>query len=219
MKTILCYGDSNTYGYDPATGRRYPADVRWTGVLRGLLGQDFSVIEEGCNGRTSVFLDPVEGWKRGIDYLRPCLNTHKPVDLVVLMLGTNDLKVFYHASLEDIVNGVAELIDIIHDFTAEKQDYRAKVLLVAPALIGEDIENSPFNSDFDRTAIERSKGFAMAFEDLADRKGCLYFDAAKVAKVSELDQLHLSKEAHGNLARGLYEVIKDYFGPSSKAIT
>ena len=78
MKTILCYGDSNTYGYDPSTGFRYPADVRWTGVLKRLLGPDYTLIEEGCNGRTTVFDDPLEGWKNGLDYLKPCLNSHHP---------------------------------------------------------------------------------------------------------------------------------------------
>ena len=98
MKTILCYGDSNTYGYDPSNGFRYPKNVRWTGVLADLLGPEFTVIEEGCNGRTTVFDDPLEGWKNGLDYLKPCLNSHKPIDLVILMLGSNDLKDIFHAS-------------------------------------------------------------------------------------------------------------------------
>lgn len=92
MKTVLCYGDSNTYGYNPVNGLRYPQDVRWPGKLQSLLGNGYQIIEEGCNGRTTVFDDPLEGWKNGLDYLRPCLNSHKPVDIVILMLGSNDLK-------------------------------------------------------------------------------------------------------------------------------
>lgn len=92
MTTILCYGDSNTYGYNPVNGLRYPKDVRWTGVLQKLLGEQYAVIEEGCNGRTTVFEDIAEPWKAGLGYLKPCLNTHKPIDFVIMMLGSNDLK-------------------------------------------------------------------------------------------------------------------------------
>ena len=88
MTTILCYGDSNTYGYNPVNGLRYPKDVRWTGVLQKMLGEEYEVIEEGCNGRTTVFEDTKEPWKAGLGYLRPCLNTHKPIDFVIMMLGS-----------------------------------------------------------------------------------------------------------------------------------
>ena len=86
MKTILCYGDSNTWGYIPGTGNRYPRQVRWTGVLQNLLGEKFHVIEEGLNGRTTVMDDPTRIAKNGLPYLRPCLDSHAPIDLVVLML-------------------------------------------------------------------------------------------------------------------------------------
>ena len=101
-KTILCYGDSNTWGYNPVNGLRYPEDVRWTGRLQKLLGPSYRVIEEGCNGRTTVYADPEEGWKCGLTYLCPCLNSHKPIDVVILMLGSNDLKRIFHASAQEI---------------------------------------------------------------------------------------------------------------------
>ena len=105
MTTILCYGDSNTYGYNPVNGLRYPKDVRWTGVLQKMLGEEYEVIEEGCNGRTTVFEDAKEPWKAGLGYLRPCLNTHKPIDFVIMMLGSNDLKRMFHASAQEIADG------------------------------------------------------------------------------------------------------------------
>lgn len=105
MKTVLCYGDSNTYGYDPSDGFRYPESVRWTCRLQKLLGDDYRIIEEGCNGRTTVFDDPIESWKNGRDYLKPCLNSHKPIDIVILMLGSNDLKETFHASAKQIAAG------------------------------------------------------------------------------------------------------------------
>ncbi len=92
MKTILCYGDSNTYGYDPVSGGRFDHNIRWPGVLRNDLGDGWWVIEEGCGGRTTVWEDPIERHKDGSAYLPACLHSHGPLDLIVIMLGTNDLK-------------------------------------------------------------------------------------------------------------------------------
>lgn len=92
MRHILCYGDSNTWGYTPGTGERHAPDVRWTGVLRRLLGEGWEVLEEGMNGRTTVFDNPMSQGRNGSAYLLTCLETHKPLDLVILMLGTNDLR-------------------------------------------------------------------------------------------------------------------------------
>ncbi|MBQ9959278.1 MAG: acylhydrolase, partial [Oscillospiraceae bacterium] len=95
-KRILCYGDSNTWGYIGGVGERFGRDVRWTGRLQTLLGSDYTVIEEGLNSRTTVWDDPVEMHKNGYTYLMPCLQTHRPLDLVIIMLGTNDLERRFH---------------------------------------------------------------------------------------------------------------------------
>ena len=211
MKTILCYGDSNTYGYDPGNGLRYPENVRWTGVLKNLLKSSYNVIEEGCNGRTTVFDDPVEGWKNGLDYLKPCLNSHKPIDLVILMLGSNDLKRCFHAQASDSANGAGVLIDTIKEFLEVKQGYIPDIILVSPPLIGPDIDLSPFRFSFDISAVKRSADFSKEFLRVANEKGCIFFDAAQVAKASELDSLHLSPESHRTLANALSEVVKDHF--------
>ena len=142
MKRILCYGDSNTFGYDPVTGDRYEPSIRWTGQLQTLLGSDYCIIEEGCNGRTTVFTDPKEPWKNGRNYLEACLNSHKPLDLVILMLGTNDLKTIYCASPAEVAAGAETLVRLIQTFTAEKQGFAPKILLVSPIFIGEDIVNT-----------------------------------------------------------------------------
>ncbi|MCR5291299.1 MAG: acylhydrolase, partial [Eubacterium sp.] len=157
MTTVLCFGDSNTYGYNPSNGFRYPENVRWTGRLRKLLGSDYVVVEEGCNGRTTVFDDPVEGWKNGRGYLKPCLNSHKPVDIVIMMLGSNDMKETFHASPEDIARGAETLVRDIIDFTGEKQGFVPKIILVSPPHIGEGISSSPFYGNFLENAIDRSK--------------------------------------------------------------
>ena len=203
MKTVLCYGDSNTYGYDPNTGLRYPVDVRWTGRLQKLLGEEYTVIEEGCNGRTTVFEDPVEGWKRGLDYLKPCLNTHKPVDIVILMLGTNDLKEVFFADAKMVADGAEKLVDTILKFTAEKQGYIPQIILVSPPRIGEGVTNFAFRQSFGKRAVEESGKLAPYFCEVAKRKGCRFLDAAEYISPSEEDCVHLSAQAHAILAEKL----------------
>ena len=137
MKTILCYGDSNTWGYNPSTGGRYPRDVRWPGVLRRELGDDYLVIEEGLNGRTTVWDDPIEGYKNGKEYLVPCLETHKPLDLVIILLGTNDLKVRFSVSAYDIANGAGALVQIVQKSEIGPGGRAPQVLLLAPPPCGQ----------------------------------------------------------------------------------
>ena len=209
MKNILCYGDSNTYGYIPETGLRYPKNFRWTGVLQKMLGKNFNVIEEGCNGRTTIFDDPVEGWKNGRDYLKPCLNSHKPVDIVIMMLGSNDLKDFFHATTEDIAAGAETLVKDILEFTRDKQDFVPKIILISPPEIGEGIKESPFYGSFREDAIVRSKEFPDYYKKVADAYGCIFVDAASYIKPSTFDSLHLTPEAHKKLAEVLYKEIMD----------
>jgi lysophospholipase L1-like esterase len=107
MKTILCYGDSNTWGWDPISESRLDKDVRWPGVLQQELGDDYEVISEGLPGRTTVWTDPIEGHMSGKDYLIPCLHSHKPIDLVIILLGTNDLKHRFGVTAFDIAEGIS----------------------------------------------------------------------------------------------------------------
>ena len=209
MKTVLCYGDSNTYGYVPETGMRYPRDVRYPGILQMLLGDEYAIIEEGCNGRTTIQDDPIDGWKNGLDYLRPCLNSHKPVDIIILMLGTNDLKTVFHSNAELIAEGAGVLVDVIKSFSLEKQEFIPKIILVSPPQIGEGIKSSPFYGAFDERSVEESKKFHLHYEYIAEQKGCVFFDAAKYIKPSEYDSLHLTAKAHAILAEKLSDLIAD----------
>ena len=136
MKRILCFGDSNTWGYEPATGNRYPEDVRWPGVLARELGGGFRVIEEALNGRTTVREDPVEENKNGMDYLRPCLESHAPLDLVIVALGINDLKARFFASASDAADGAGVLVSIAQRSGAGLEGGQPAVLLVAPPRVG-----------------------------------------------------------------------------------
>nr|MBQ8253133.1 SGNH/GDSL hydrolase family protein [Lachnospiraceae bacterium] len=207
MKTILCYGDSNTYGFDPVTGLRYPKAIRWTGRLQMILGEEYVVIEEGCNGRTTVFEDPAEGWKRGLDYLKPCLNTHKPVDVVILMLGTNDLKEVFGASAQMVAGGAETLVETILEFTEEKQGFVPRVILVSPPLIGEGVCDSAFSHSFGMRAVKESQKLAKYYREVAERKECVFFDAAEFIEASKEDAVHLSPEGHKVLAEKLADRI------------
>lgn len=208
MKTVLCYGDSNTHGYNPVTGLRYPRNVRWTGILQELLGDNFYVVEEGCNGRTTVFDDPEEPWKNGLFHLKPCLNSHKPVDIVIMMLGSNDLKKPYHATAQMIAEGAETLVKEIDSFLTEKQEFRPQIILVAPPVIGEGIATSIYQTSFDATAITRSLQFEELYREVANRNQCFFFNAGQVVTSSEVDSLHLMPEEHKKLAEALYNFIK-----------
>ena len=184
MKTVLCYGDSNTYGYNPKDSTRFPKKDRWTGILQSLLDEKtaydavkayltatftetdktevssplcpaFRIIEEGCNGRTTVTDDPFEGWKNGLTPLPPCLNTHKPVDIVILMLGTNDLKEVFHKTASSIAKDAGRLVDTIKKITSEKQGFVPKIILISPPELGSNIRTSPFYGAFYEDAVDR----------------------------------------------------------------
>lgn len=205
---VVCFGDSNTYGYNPVNGRRFPKGVRWTSILQELLGDGYTVIEEGCNGRTTVFDDPVDGWKKALPYVKPCLNSHKPVDVVVLMLGSNDLKMQFHASAKEIAEGAEKLVLEIHKFVEEKLKKMPAIILLSPPEIGEGICESAFNYAFDQTAITRSREFPGYYKEVAERNGCIFLDAAKLVKPSKEDCLHLTAEEHKKMAQGIYECMK-----------
>ena len=131
MKTIVCYGDSNTYGYNPENGFRYEYEERWTTILQKELKDSAIVIPEGLNGRTTSFEDELRPGRNGATYLDPCLHSHGPIDLVVLMLGTNDLKIRFQATPTDIGKGIDRLIKMIKSITPQKrQDGQSAKILV-----------------------------------------------------------------------------------------
>lgn len=211
MKTVLCYGDSNTYGHIPGEGGRYPFDVRWTGRLQNLLGTEFRVIEEGCSSRTSVYDDPDDAWLNGLYYIKPCLKSHCPIDLIILMLGTNDMKEHFHSSAEESSLGCEKLIRIMQSYVEERQGYPPDILLVSPPLIKEQATET-FDS-FTRESIAQSRKFAECFHTVAERNGCFYLDAAKCAEVSDTDGLHLTADGHRNLAKELGRMIRKEIYP------
>ncbi len=200
MKRILCYGDSNTWGYDPENGKRFPADVRWTGVLRQELSSDcFEVIEEGLNGRTTVWDDPIEGYKNGKEYLIPCLESHRPLDLVVIMLGTNDLKKRFSLSALDVSLGAAELVDVVRRGGYGPEEKRSQVLLLAPPPVFEIGEWAEMLEG----ATEKSRLLAGHFRRRAEERHCEFLDVSEIAVSSPIDGIHFEAAEHRKLGRAV----------------
>ena len=211
MKTILCYGDSNTYGTN-ATGGRFVRDERWTGILQRMLGDKYYVIEEGCPGRTTVWDDPIEEGKSGKDYLLPCLVSHCPIDLIVIMLGTNDLKNRFSLSPTDIQWGMENLIHKIKKSGCGLNGKAPDILLVCPIQIGvlSDL------SDILIGAEEKCRQLPNLYKLLAEREGIHYLNAGEYAEPDKADGLHIEKAGHVNLAKGLSErILSIYKGATS----
>lgn len=205
MKTILCYGDSNTYGVNPYDGTRYPKNKRWTGILQDELGEEYDVIEEGLGGRTTVWDDPIEEYKNGKTYLYPCLASHKPLNYVILMLGTNDLKQRFSLSPQDIGFGLNKLINIIEQADCGANKSKPKIIVVSPPPIGK--LNQVF-SDMYEGAVEKAKKLSGFYLNLAVEKRLLYLDSYKILKIEDGDGLHLSEWNHKILAHSLTNMIK-----------
>lgn len=204
MPTILCYGDSNTWGFDPAGGERFDPDVRWTGVLQKELGVDYRVIEEGLNGRTTVHDDPIETNRNGRTYLVPCLESHEPLDLVTIMLGTNDLKRRFGLSASDIAQGTASLATLALRTARTKEDAPPKVLLIAPPPVTTLTE---FDLMFEGAA-ETSRAFARYYAIFAARHGVAFFDAGSVIRCSDLDGIHFEAGEHRKLGEAVASEVR-----------
>jgi lysophospholipase L1-like esterase len=207
LKTILCYGDSNTWGYNPRTQDRFTTAERWTGVLTQELGAAFRIVEEGLNGRTTVWDDPIEGYKNGKEYLIPCLESHRPIDLVVIMLGTNDLKTRFSVSAYDIAQSVAVLVDLVQRSTAGPAGGAPRVLLVAPPVVG---KLTGFAEMFEDAQAKSAK-FSEYYRNVADLYRCEFLDAAQVIVSSELDGIHFEADQHQKLGKAVAVRVKEIF--------
>jgi lysophospholipase L1-like esterase len=212
MKTILCYGDSNTWGYNPDGTGRYPKHIRWTSVLQSALGDSYDVIPEGLNGRTTVWNDPVRGeYRNGKAYLLPCLHSHKPIDLVILFLGSNDLKYRFNVSSNEIAQSVEMLVNIIKKSEAGPDMSSPEILVIIPPpiLIPEEARKFDYLIPEYEKAVEKSKHFPQEFT--AVLKGqCHLIDASKLIKTSEIDGMHLDPENHAILGKEVAKYIKEH---------
>lgn len=209
MRQILCFGDSNTFGSIPGGGR-YHREVRWPGRLQSLLGNEYYVIEEGMGGRTTVWDDPTEPNRCGIQAIPISLHTHKPLSLVIVLLGTNDCKSYFNAVPAAIAKGVEYLCKTIQQFDYGVNYPKPDLLLVSPIYIGEGVADNPLSS-FDESAVGKSRALAPLYKMIADELGCFFLDAGMVSQASEKDKLHMDEIGHECLAKALYESIKGIY--------
>ncbi|MEG2456057.1 MAG: GDSL-type esterase/lipase family protein [Oscillospiraceae bacterium] len=211
-KHIVCLGDSNTHGYcaDPADcidgGGRYNEAERWTCRLQKALGEDYLVVEEGLCGRTAVFPDPLNEGMSGLDYLYPCLKSHEPVSLLVVMLGTNDTKERYGASAGVIANGVKRLI-----LKAKGTDCwggkAPNILLVAPPPIGDEMERTDVVQDMGHGCGAKSRALAGYFAETAALTGASFLDGAP-CDFNKTDFMHLTAKGHAQMSALLTERVR-----------
>lgn len=207
-RRILCYGDSNTYGYIP-TGGRYDEDTRWPMRLQKLLGEDYAVIEEGFNGRTCVFDDPVEGgFKSGVEYLPPCLMSHNPLDAVLIMLGTNDTKVRFGMTPMTIGQSMMQLVRTAKLYAVNAAGEAARVVIVAPPPILDNLMQTRHAECFGEQAIAVSAGLSRELRRISKLMRCDFFDAGPYAEVSPLDAVHMTAQGHIRLAEAMGEKIR-----------
>ncbi len=203
MKQILCFGDSNTYGLIPGTKERYPWEVRWTGILaQGVKEKGFQVVEEGLCGRTTVFEDELRENRKGAAVLPMILESHQPLEKVILMLGTNDCKTIYQASAEVIGKGVEKLVHQI-----QASDKNIEILLVSPILLGEDVGEDGYDPEFNQESVKISKELKAVYEQVAKRNGCAFLAASDYAKASGKDREHLDEAGHRQLAEAVLQKI------------
>lgn len=208
MKNVLCFGDSNTYGLKPDGTGRFDRSVRWTGRLEQLLGSDrFHVIEEGLCGRTSVFEDALRKNRRGIDVLPMILETHKPIDLVVIMLGTNDCKTRYHASAKVIAKG----IELLANQVKQVLDKNVKILLVSPIHLGQGVWEEKYDMEFSKESYQVSLKLPKQIERVALENGYEYIAASDHTEPSATDREHLDEKGHEILGRVFADRILDIY--------
>ncbi|WP_417711424.1 SGNH/GDSL hydrolase family protein [Roseibium aggregatum] len=203
MRTILCYGDSNTHGQIPGATPldRYTLLQRWPGILARELGTGWHIIEEGLSGRTTVHDDPIEGaLKNGRTYLRPCLMSHAPLDLVIIMLGTNDLKARFGQPASEVAMGIGCLIHDIKELSPGPGGTVPEIMVVSPPPMLDDIKE--WENIF-KAAQQKSHELALQFEIMSDSLEVHFFDAGSVSTCDPLDGFHINAQAHESLGVAL----------------
>ena len=202
-RSILCFGDSNTWGRDPHSIARLPEQSRWPHVLQSELGGTHYVIAEGLNGRTTVWEDPIEEHRCGKAYLAPCLLSHHPLDLVVLMLGTNDLKKRFSVSAFDIGRSIGVLLDMIQMSGTGVDGGAPPILLLSPP----PVERLSEFAEMFEGAHEKSVKLPHYYRLHAEQRGCRFFETGEIIRSSDADGIHLEPEDHIKLGRTVAGIV------------
>jgi len=208
-KHIVCLGDSNTHGYcaDPRDcadgGSRFNEDERWTCLLQNMLGSEYLVIEEGLSGRTTVFVDPVHESMDALSIVSPVLSSHEPLDLLIIMLGTNDTKDRLGVNAACIALGMERLVRKCMSIDCWG-DKKPNILIVAPPPIGDELKD-PCMGDH---CAEKSRELAFYYKQKAELLGCHFMDA-NGCEFNKIDYMHLTRKGHSQLAQRFAEIIPE----------
>ena len=204
MPVIVAFGNSNTWGSTPGSGARMARDVRWPGVMARALGSSFQVIEEGLCGRTTMFDDPEEDGRNGLDYFAPCLRSHAPIDLVIISLGCNDVKASFAATPETSAAGAERLIDFALASTTGPEGGAPEVVLVAPPPF---VKLTEYAEMFEG-GTEKALRLPAAYRALAERRGVGFVDAGQLIRCSPLDGIHYAPDQHAVLGAAMAEAAR-----------
>lgn len=212
MKKILCYGDSNTWGYDPRKTTpevmaRYEDTVRWTGRLEMELGKDYRVIEAGYCGRTTVFDDPLVSHCNGFSFLEPVFYASYPIDWCVIMLGTNDTKTHFHASAAVIARGMERIVHEFYRLCETIHSNSTKLLLMSPPYLTRAKTGQYSDPCCNEESEEKARALAEYYRNIAARNHCFFMDAAQYAQPSGIDGMHLGEDGHAQLGKAIAQFI------------
>lgn len=218
MKTILCFGDSNTWGFMPRADRppvkaanRYPWGVRWPSLLEQKLGEGWRVVEEGLNGRTTMFDCFMEEHRNGLKAIDVSLLTGMPVDLVVLMLGTNDCKQVFGKSPFVIAHGIQRLIERINggSYGYGPGGKAPEILVISPIRMTEGVFDSWLRDEFDAESLARCEGLSAQYRRVADAAGAHFLDAGAAISADPSDGIHMNADGHAALADMVYAKVRE----------
>jgi len=218
MKVIVCYGDSNTWGYKPEKTPpkpgfgRFGYNERWPGILQRLLGKDYKVEEEGLNGRTTAFDDPFNPNLNGMKFLDCCLMINAPLDLLIITLGTNDMKEYFSVSPFHVAMGLEQLILKALSGQYGPKGKNPEILVIAPQPIREDVAKKWTGNIFGNGCLEKSRAISKEYQRIAKIYHCHFLDIAGYVENSELDGVHLDAANHEKFAQAVYKKICDIFG-------
>lgn len=211
MKHILCYGDSNTWGYHAETDARFPLDQRWTGRLTTLLPAHCRIIEEGLCGRTTAYDLPLEPYRNGYAYYPVALTSADPLDLVVLMLGTNDRRAQLLVSPEESALAMERYIRLTRTPEHWMGRQTPQILLVSPPEIDPEVLDTPPGFYYNAASIAHSQRLKVVYAQLAQQYGCHFLDAAAVCSPG-VDHIHLSAQGHQRLAQAMAAKLSEMLG-------
>ena len=211
---ILCFGDSNTYGYKPDGTGRFDENTRWTQILQKKLGSGYRIIEEGLCGRTTVFQDELREGRRGLDLIGVTVEMHNPLDLMILMLGTNDCKTRYGASAAVITRGLDQVIRKARKSSSRPFD----ILVVSPIHLGKGVGEPDFDPEFNESSEVVSRNLAAEYRKVALQNHAAFLNAADFASPSTTDREHLNEAGHAALAEAIYSKVLSMYSDLLNAI-